>query len=373
MATIQKRETKQGEFIYRVQVRLRGFPSVGASFRRKTDAKKWAQETEVAIREGRHFKTTEAKRHTLGEMLDRYIKSVLPRKKPSSRHTQENQLLWWKKRFGEYLLSDVAPAVVAQGRDELAEGITRFGTPRSPSTVTRYLAALSHCYTIAIREWQWCENNPVQKIIKPKESKGRLRYLSDEERDSLLKACAESKNLCLHDVVLLAICTGMRRSEIMGLTWDKLDFRRQTITLKPEDTKNEERRTVPLVGPALEALKKRSKFRRIDSPYVFPAPFRHDQSPKPIDIENAWRYARKRAKLVDFRFHDLRHSCASYLAMNGASLPEIAAVLGHKTLAMTSRYAHLSNSHVSGVVERMTSAVFDVQESKVRRGKKNAR
>ena len=77
-----------------------------------------------------------------------------------------------------------------------------------------------------------------------------------------------------------------------------------------------------------------------------------------MSVDEAWKYAVKRAELVDFRFHDLRHTCASYLAMNGASLMEIAEVLGHKTLAMVKRYAHLSEAHTAGVVARMNAAIF---------------
>jgi len=151
----------------------------------------------------------------------------------------------------------------------------------------------------------------------------------------------------------------MRKGEIMGLTWDAVDFQRRMITL--EHTKNGERRGVPLVGLAYDALQQRSRIRRIDSPYVFPAPFRYGKEPQPIDITTAWRVAVKRAELKDFRFHDLRHSAASYLAMNGASLAEIAAVLGHKTLQMVQRYAHLSDAHTSKVVERMNEAIFEVK------------
>ena len=106
------------------------------------------------------------------------------------------------------------------------------------------------------------------------------------------------------------------------------------------------------------ALWERNRLRRIDSPYVFPARLRYGKEPKPIEIQNAWLVALKRADIKNFRFHDLRHSAASYLAMNGVSLPEIAAVLGHKTLAMVQRYAHLSDARTSKVVERMNQAIF---------------
>jgi integrase len=129
-----------------------------------------------------------------------------------------------------------------------------------------------------------------------------------------------------------------------------MDLKRGTITL--HDTKNGERRTLHLTGIALELM--RQHIRRIDSPFVFPDP----TGTKPASIREAWEHAVKRARIEDFRFHDLRHSAASYLAMNGASLAEIGEVLGHKTLQMTKRYAHLSESHTRSVVAKMNAAVF---------------
>ena len=112
-----------------------------------------------------------------------------------------------------------------------------------------------------------------------------------------------------------------------------------------EDTKNGERRGIPLVGPALEVMRNLSKVRRIDDDRVLP---------ETGSFRWAWLRAVRKAKVLDFRFHDLRHTAASYLAMNGASPSEIAAVLGHKTLSMVKRYAHLHDEHVAGVVSRMS-------------------
>jgi hypothetical protein len=100
-----------------VQVRIKGCPPQHGSFRRKTDAERWVQQTESAIREGRHFKTTEAKKHTLGELSDRYIADVLPTKKKSEKK-QTAQLNWWKDQLGCYLLSDITPAMIAEARDK---------------------------------------------------------------------------------------------------------------------------------------------------------------------------------------------------------------------------------------------------------------
>jgi integrase len=97
-----------------------------------------------------------------------------------------------------------------------------------------------------------------------------------------------------------------------------------------------------------------AKVRRIDSPFVFPS----RNGKKPFDIRRAWEAARKKADIPDFCFHDLRHSAASYLAMNGASLAEIAEILGHKTLSMVKRYAHLSEAYTAGVVARMNAKIF---------------
>jgi len=191
MATIEKRASEDGKTSYRVKVRLKGFPVHSGTFERLTDAKRWMQQTESAIREGRYFKTTESKRHTLAELIDRYVKNVLPTK-PKAIIKQTALLQWWKDEIGFYALADITPALVAECRDKLTVGITGRGTQRNPATVVRYLAALSVAFTHAVKEWEWMEDNPMRKVTKPKESRGRVRFLSDDERPRLLKACKES-------------------------------------------------------------------------------------------------------------------------------------------------------------------------------------
>ena len=188
MASIENRTTADGKTTYRVKVRLKGKPTESASFERMTDAKKWAASIESAIRENRHFKTTESKRHTLAELVDRHIREVLPTK-PKSISKQTALLNWWKDEIGCYALADVTPALIAEQRDKLASGKTYRGTQRNPATVVRYLAALSVCFTHAVKEWGWIDDNPIRKVTKPTESRGRVRFLSDDERPRLLKAC----------------------------------------------------------------------------------------------------------------------------------------------------------------------------------------
>jgi len=145
----------------------------------------------------------------------------------------------------------------------------------------------------------------------------------------------------------------MRQGELMGLQWADIHLKDGYLILNK--TKNGERRRVPLSGKALGLLKQHSKIRRIDTTLLFPS----DRNPlKPIDLRKAFFNALNAAEIDNFKWHDLRHCTASYLAMNGASLAEIAEVLGHKTLDMVKRYAHLSDGHVSSVVESMNTKIF---------------
>ena len=351
MGTITKRLDANGKPYYTAQIRLlRQRETV--TFKRITDAKKWIQDTESAIREGRYFKTIEAKKHSFADLVDRYIKDVLPTK-PKQARQQEQQLLWWKEKMGVYLLSDVTPPLIVQFRDELANGITCRGKQRNPATVVRYMAALSHAFTIAVKEWQWLEDSPSCKVTKPTESRGRVRFLDNEDRARLLQACKESPNPLLYPCVILALSTGMRQMELMKLVWKDVNLKDGYLIL--HETKNGERRRVPLSGLGLSILHEHNKIRRIDTPLLFPS----ERTPhKPIELRKAFASALRVAEITDFKWHDLRHCTASYLAMNGASLAEIAEVLGHKTLSMVKRYAHLSDGHVSNVVASMNAKIF---------------
>ncbi len=352
MATIEKRLNSKGNIAHRVRVRLKGYPEQIATFERITDAKKWIQDTESAIREGRHFKTSESKKHTAKELIERYEKEILPRK-PRSMGDQLTQLNWWKNNIGSFLLSDITPALISEHRGKLLlEKSKRKQAIRSDATINRYCAVLSHCFSVAVKEWGWMQDNPLLKIKKLKEPKGRVRYLSDEERERLLQACQESQSPFLYILVVLAISTGARKMEIASLTWNDVDLSRGMIFL--HDTKNGDRRSLPLVGISKDLMKSHYKNRNQNTNLVFPAKNLID----PIDIRTPFETALKKAEIEDFKWHDLRHSCASYLAMNGATLAEIAGVLGHKTLSMVKRYSHISDAHTAGVVERMNNKIF---------------
>ena len=237
MATIEKRETG-----YRAKVRLKGCPAQSATFERLTDARKWAQATETAIREGRYFTHSEAKKHTVADLVERFERDVAPHKGAQTAKDYVRQLRWWRERIGAHTLADMTPALISEQRDILARDIT-------PATVNRYLSALSVAAGVAVREWGWLESNPLVRVGRLKEPRGRVRFLSDDERGRLLEACKASSNRDLYPAVVLSLSTGARRMEILSARWSQVDFNRGTLTL--HETKNGERRVLPLTGLAL--------------------------------------------------------------------------------------------------------------------------
>lgn len=350
---IEKRISKTGKVSYRVRIELKGYKRQSATFSSKTKAKLWKQQTESAMREGRYFKTIEARKHTFGDLVDRYIRDVLP-SKPKSFDKQKIQLEWWKTHLGHLLLSDLTPALIAENRDLLASQTTYRKSKRSPATVVRYLAALSHALSTAVKEWGWLEDSPMRKVSKPKEPRGRVRFLTTEERQTLLDACRQNQCSHLYPVVVLALSTGMRQMEILTLKWKDIDLENGTIIL--HETKNNERRCVPLTGHAYDLIKRLDTNRKNLSPFLFPS--RRLSSNKPYNIRSAWEQAVKMAGIKDFRFHDLRHDFASQLLASGASLAQLSEVMGHKTLQMIKRYAHLCHSQAADILNKMNKRTF---------------
>ncbi|MHB1642619.1 MAG: tyrosine-type recombinase/integrase [Acidithiobacillus sp.] len=352
MAAIEKRTASDGSTSYRVKIRLRGHPVESATFASLSKAKLWGQATESAIREGRYFQTVEAKRHTLAEAIERYEREKLQGMR--AKDARKQHLDYWKAELGTLSLADVTPAVIKERMTRLAdEPSERTGRNRSASTLNHYRQALASVMTEAVKDWEWLEASPMVKVGKKAEPRGRVRYLSDDERERLLSACKESANDDLYLAVLLALTTGGRQAETMGASWSQIDLNRATLQL--EETKNGSRRALHLTAPVLDMLKERAKVRRIDTGLLFPSRVNPKQ---PVDLRTPWENALKAAGIEGFHWHDLRHTFASMAAMNGASLPELAALLGHKTLAMVQRYAHLSPGHTAALAERVAAKMM---------------
>ena len=350
MACIEERTDSKGNKRYRAQIRVKGLDSISATFDRKTDAKHWIQETEPKIRNGKYFEIYEAKKHTVNDLIKRYKDKVLPDIKSSK--DRKNHLIYWEDKLGNLTLADITPPKIVECRDDLAQGQTPRKTKRSNSTVNRYMSTLSHAFSVAVMEWGWLDDNPFRKVSTLKEPRGRVRFLDDNERKVLLEACKNHSDV-MYAIVVIALSTGARKGEILSLRWNQVNLKKGMITV--HDTKNNERRSIPLQGHALELVNNLGKVRRLDTDLLFASKMNPN---KQLSIDSIWKEIIKKSKIINFRFHDLRHSAASYLAMNGASIPEIAEVLGHKTLQMVKRYSHLTEQHTSKVVAKMNKQIF---------------
>jgi integrase len=216
---------------------------------------------------------------------------------------------------------------------------------RTPDSVNRIKAALSSFYKHAIVAGI-VSSNPCTGIPARAEHDKRTRWLTDYERAQLLKACRASdcEKLYLHLLLLAALMTGARRGELLALRWEQIDFSARTATLAR--TKNGDARTLSFPMPVIEEMLRHRKAAGLvfaDERNVFSV----------ASIKRPWLTALKEAKIEGFRFYDLRHSAASYLAMSGASLLEIAKVLGHRSMQTTKRYAHLSVAHKQALTDRV--------------------
>ena len=180
MAYIEKRTILDGSISYRARIRILGMPEASASFPTRTLAKEWVIRKEAEMRTARYFPRDEGKNRTFGSFVDIYIQKILPKNQQAFKK-QLQLILWWKNHLEGYFLNHTSPSMIASLRDQLLEETTRRNQLRSPSTVNRYLAALSCAFTTCIREFGWLKENPVILIRRPKENKSQDRFLLKEE------------------------------------------------------------------------------------------------------------------------------------------------------------------------------------------------
>lgn len=226
----------------------------------------------------------------------------------------------------------------------MAATVARGGRKVSAYTVANELGVLRHLLRLA-RRWGYLD--AVPEIVLPKTPKGRLRFLDVEEIGRLLEACRASRNRYLSAVVVLALHTGMRKGEILGLEWERVDL--SSARFRLDRTKSGEPRGVPINRAVYEVLIALEPDPDRRHGRVFPA----GNDRRGSQVRTAFAAALARAGITGFRFHDLRHTAASHLVMRGASLKDVQEILGHADLRMTNRYAHLSPAHLRGAVERL--------------------
>lgn len=217
----------------------------------------------------------------------------------------------------------------------------RLSEKASPATINREMSTLKHAMSKAV-EWKLLRKTAREELAairKYQEPDGRLRYLSGEaEAERLLQACED----WLKPIVLTALHTGMRKGELLGLTWDCVDMTHGFIRLK--QTKSGKARALPF-NETLWGLFSGLRT-RLEVPWVFHDAAGHRWS----NVRHGFERACTAAKLTDFHFHDLRHTFASWLIMRGVPLATVSNLLGHTTPTMTLRYAHLSPKHLTSAV-----------------------
>lgn len=219
----------------------------------------------------------------------------------------------------------------------------------SPATINRELDVFSAAINYASRRWDWEISNPCSGMSL-REPEGRVRWISRSEADALiLEAGKDARSPHLADFIRLALNTGCRKSELLELSWDRVDLHSNRLFLEPEHTKSGKRRVVPLSEEARKALLGRARFRAEhcpDSPWVFS----HVDGERVQFMQKGFQAACRRAGITNFRVHDLRHTCASWMVQQGVPLLEVAGVLGHSSIEMTQRYAHLAPEHLKAAV-----------------------
>jgi len=302
------------------------------------------------IAEGKWFEKLPGEYKTFKEMMDKYEIEHLTQK--ASARQYKGYIKNLRSFFNETPVSQITPIMINEFK------LKRRNDEVGTASINRELAVLKNSFNKALREWGWVKDNPVTRIPMEKEPPGRVRYLTDEEFEKLLKACPE----WLRPIVLTARHTGLRKGNILSMKWHQVDLSRRVITI--ERTKNGERLGIPINETLLELLKRLSKVRYIGSEHVFYHPPAKKKNAKGTfngrryyEVKASFQNALKEAGIEDFRFHDLRHCFASALVQRGVDLYGVQRLLGHKSHEMTQRYAHLAP-------ENLRKAVLKLDEPK---------
>ena len=291
-----------------------------------------------AVREGKMPEIKRIANHSFNQLADDYLKWAERQRAFRQKKLIISQL---KERFGTFSLRRFDTRMIEGYQSErLLAGKPKFNSTEAkankPATINRHIATLKHMFTKAV-EWDMVEEDVLKRIRRAKlleENNRRLRYLSKEECLTLINASDKH----IKPIVITALNTGMRKGEILSLKWDNVDLKHGFILL--DKTKNGERREIPINETLRATLT--GLVRRLDLPYVF---FNPETEKAYTNIPRSFNSALRRASIKDFTFHDLRHTFASHLVMAGVDLTTIRELLGHKTLTMTLRYAHLAPSH----------------------------
>lgn len=330
--SIQQRRTKDRVLYFTATVRVPPYPSASKTFPDKKAAKAWGREQEDELKKHAKRGTTRSDlpRLTIAQLLREFLED--PTTQALGYYPDLSLLCaWWVSHCGADRVLEFNVLKVRKARGLLSPG-------RAPATVNRYLSAMRSAWNWGRSAGLVPEEHAWPSRVMLTEPKARVRFLSDAELKSLREAALKVYGPQLFALTVISIATGVRQGELLRLKWSDINFQQAKITVLL--TKNKESKSIYLPAAASEALQALRKLDIVSATHVFVDP----RDGEPFDkskLRYRWKLARKEAALKDFRWHDLRHSCASLLAQNGATLLEIGAVLGHKSPSATMRYAHL--------------------------------
>lgn len=353
MATIDIRTNKKGKISYRVRIRVKGYKPLYKTFYNpdsktaKMEAKQWAAEVELAMLNGTYKQEIKAENNSLVEidtvtdLLNYYEEKIAPTK--YSYHEKYTAMYdWWRDKIGEVRLVNLTTPMLAQCKILLMTEIIHIGEDknivRSNSTINKYLYALSAPLKYAVKDLELIPFNPMNNLSKDIKQNGRSRTLSEKEVPKLFAACKEHSEMLMLFFLLL-ISTGGRYSEVQTLQVENIDFVNSRVHFL--DTKNGTNRGVGIKTELLNFIQYYLEKNNIESGYIFA----NKKTGKLKYLRGAMQDAIKNAGLEDFHIHDLRHTFASKSAEEGATLYDIAILLGHKSLVMARRYTHLSQQY----------------------------
>jgi len=310
----------------------------------KTDNKKLAERIYAKVLceivEGRYYETVKARQYTFDEMMGRFMKEYAVQREVSTQKRYLSSFRNLNKHFKGMRLSDITPKVIASYMElRKSEGV-------APATINRDLALLSKAFNLAIKQWEWCKINPCSQVQRERENNKIDRWLTEEEEKKLLEGAKGYLNGQLVDIIILALNTGMRQSEILNLRWQDVDLFRKIITVRK--TKNKVPKVIPLNQSAYKLLLRRNKVVNMPG-YVFAT--RNGTRISKRNLHREFVNALKKAEITNFRFHDLRHTFATRLVQSGIDLYSVARLLGHRDITTTQRYAHHSPESLRSSVE----------------------
>lgn len=305
------------------------------------------------VHEGKWFEQ-EVRRTPFMEMVDRYRTEYTNQKDYMQKARDMSIFKHLIGFFGkEALLKDVIHRTGEYEHFRRGQ-ITRLGAPPGSGTIRKELALLRRMFNIARKQWKWSTENPVSNIELPRESKHRIRYLSEDEYTRLFKALEEDSTNWIKPITVLALNTGLRLNNLCSLTWDEVNLFSGVIYIASEKMKNNEYHGIPLNESARRLLLELRKVRSLSNHVL------HDNGKQLHNkkVHIAFRRVMARAEIDDFRFHDLRHTFASYLRQKGADLDIVSKLLGHKDLRMTLRYAHMSLEPLRDSIRLLDGPLF---------------